>query len=252
MSGARMPGEGPGNGEGTIEVLAGEYVLGLLDDAAARAVEERARREPGMAAAIAAWQARFDPLADLPAPLAPSEALWPRIAAGLNPTRDHQVAPVLPLPRTEAPMPPPRPGPWRGIALASLALAAGLAAFIIWSGPRDEPAAPWPRATALLSVPGSAAASLRAQVTQAGTITVVPLQRLDVPANHRLGFWAWPATEKAPILLGMIAPDGGQLRFPFAAKDGTPVMVTLEPDAAPPGGKPGPTLYLGLLVANGA
>jgi hypothetical protein len=89
-------------------------------------------------------------------------------------------------------------------------------------------------------------------VTQAGTITVVPLQRLDVPANHRLGFWAWPATEKAPILLGMIAPDGGQLRFPFAAKDGTPVMVTLEPDAAPPGGKPGPTLYLGLLVANGA
>ncbi len=248
-----MPGEGPGDGEGTVEVLAGEYVLGLLDEAAARMVEERAQREPGMAAAIAAWQARFDPLADLPVPLTPSEALWPRIAAGLHTAGAPHRAPLPSLPRAEAPVlrPAVRPGPWRAIALASLALAAGLAAFIIWSKPDRAPAAPWPLATALLSVPGSAAASLRAQVTGAGSITVVPLQHLVVPAGHQLGFWAWPASEKAPVLLGMIAPQGGQLQFPFAAKDGTPVMVTLEPAGAWQASKPGPTLYLGLLVANG-
>jgi anti-sigma-K factor RskA len=253
MSGARVPGEGPGNGEGTIEVLAGEYVLGLLDEDLARTVEERARREPELAAAIASWQARFDPLADIPPPLAPSETLWPRISAGLNRApAAHVVPPVTRRPPDiPAPVPAVAYGPWRGIALASLAVAACLAAFIILSKPAAEPAR-WKLATALLSVPGSAAASLKAQVTGFGTMTVVPLQHIDVPADHRLGFWAWPATERAPVLLGLIAPQGGQVRFPYAAKEGTPVMVTLEPGAAPPGSKPGPTLYLGLLVANPA
>lgn len=219
------------------DILAGEYVLGLLDAEAALSVEQRARAEPGLAAAIARWQTNLDPLADLAPPVPPSDLLWQRIAKD--------------LPKPAAVAPPP-PNAWRGIALASLALAAGLAAFIVWTDTTRQAVVPWSRAVALLSAPGSAAASLRAQVTNAGTITVVPLQHLDVGAGRQLGFWAWPATEKAPVLLGMISPAGGQLRFPFPPREGTPVMVTSEPAGAEAHNSPGPTLFLGLLVANPA
>lgn len=217
------------------DVLAGEYVLGLLDDSGAASVQLRARTEPALAAAIAAWESRLDPLADLAAPVAPSDMLWRRIQADLRPAQ----APASP-----------KTTPWRNLALASMALAAGLVAFVLWSAANRSAVVPWPRAVALLAAPGSASATLRAQVTSAGTITVVPLRHLEVTAGHQLGFWAWPASEKAPVLLGMISPDGGQLHFPFPPREGTPVMVTLEPQGATGHAAPGPTLYLGLLVAS--
>jgi anti-sigma-K factor RskA len=232
-----MSGATPDDPPGGWDILAGEYVLGLLEAEAAFSVEQRARAEPALAAAIARWQNSLDPLADLAPPVPPSDLLWQRIAADIQ-------KPIAPAQaRTNA---------WRGIALASLALAAGLAAFIVWTATTRQAVVPWPRAVALLSAPGSAAATLRAQVTGAGTITVVPLRHLDVGAGRQLGFWAWPASEKAPVLLGMISPDGGQLRFPYPPREGTPVMVTSEPEGAASHATPGPTLFLGLLVANPA
>jgi hypothetical protein len=130
-----------------------------------------------------------------------------------------------------------------------MAVAAGLVIFILQAPPAPPPA-PWSQAASLLTAPGSVAPALRAQVTSAGNITVVPLQHLEVKPGGALGFWAWPATEKAPVFLGMIAPAGGQLRFPFPAREGTPVMVTLEHAGATRVTTPGPTLYLGLLVAR--
>jgi anti-sigma-K factor RskA len=230
MSGTPTPDEG-GTG---WDVIAGEYVLGLLDEAAAETLRQRARTTPALAASIAAWEQRLDPLADVAEPAAPSDALWKSISAGIRPK--------------PAPAPVARHSPWRGVAIASMALAAGLAAFIVYSA--DQPApSPWAQAVSLLSVPGTAAPALRAQVTRAGLITVVPLKHLEVAAGQALGFWAWPASEKAPVFLGMISPDGGQLRFPFPAREGTPVMVTLEHAGATCVSAPGPTLYLGLLVA---
>jgi anti-sigma-K factor RskA len=231
-----MSGAAPEEGTGW-DVLAGEYVLGLLDADAARSVEQRALGEPALAAAITMWQDRLDPLSDIVPQAAPSDLLWQRIA---NDVRQ--------------PAPPPqasRGAGWRAAAIAFMGIAAGLAAFILWSAASRQTVAPWPRAVALLSAPGSAIATLRAQVTGAGTITVVPLRHLDVAQGKQLGFWAWPSSEKAPVLLGMIAPDGGQLRFPYPPREGTPVMVTLEPAGAPQKA-PGPTLYLGLLIAGPA
>ena len=248
-----MSGETPiDEGADGLDVLAGEYVLGLLDEAAANAVLARSQADPQLAAAIAAWQERFDPLADLPAPVAPQERLWTRIEAGLKsgPAPSAQVVALPSGARARSDTPPARvAGPWRGLAVASMALAACLAAFIVWTrmAPAEAPAEA--RAAALLATPGAAAAALRAQVTSAGTITIVPLQHLTVAPGRRLGFWAWPASEKAPVLLGMISADGGQLKFPYPAREGTPVMVTSEPQGAT-GSGPGPTLYLGLLVVS--
>jgi anti-sigma-K factor RskA len=255
MSGTPPTPHQAGDNEAGWDVIAGEYVLGLLDDAAAAALRERARTTPALAAAITAWEQRLDPLADLATPVPPSDTLWPRIARDIRPATAETprgqkppaqeplkaVPPALTAPRTAA--------PWRGIALATMAVAAGLAIFILQSPPAAPPA-PWSQAASLLTAPGGVAPALRAQVTSAGTITVVPLKHLAVNAGEALGFWAWPATEKAPVFLGMIAPDGGQLRFPFPAREGTPVMVTLEHAGATRVTTPGPTLYLGLLVAR--
>jgi anti-sigma-K factor RskA len=232
-----MSGTPQDEAPGGWDILAGEYVLGLFDADAAFSVEQRARAEPALAEAIARWQNNLDPLADLAPPVPPSDLLWRRIAND--------------LPKPAAASPPPTKT-WRSVALACMALAASLAAFIVWTNTTRPTAAPWPRAVALLAAPASTEATLRAQITAAGTITIVPLRHLEASAGRQLGFWAWPASEKAPVLLGIISPAGGQLNFPYPAREGTPVMVTSEPSGTALHKSPGPTLFLGLLVANPA
>jgi anti-sigma-K factor RskA len=224
---------GAGDTEDPRDTLASEYVLGLLDDTAARDVERQAATDAPLAAAIAAWRTRLDPLADLPDPAAPSDLLWRRIEAS------------LPAPAAPARAP---GNIWRGLAIASAAVAACLA-FLVWRGLPVAPPVPWTRAVALLAAPGSVQAALRVQALSDGTLTIVPLQKLPLPDGRRLGFWAWPRSEKAPVLLGMLPPDGGQVRYPYGLQDGTPVMVTSEPAGGPPD-TPGPTLFLGLLAVT--
>ena len=61
--------------EAEREALAGEYVLGTLDAAQARAV----RDDPTMAEAIAGWETRLAPWQALAVPEAPPPDLWTRI-----------------------------------------------------------------------------------------------------------------------------------------------------------------------------
>jgi anti-sigma-K factor RskA len=223
-------------------ILAGEYVLGLLTEAQAAALLQKAATDPALAQAIVYWQARLDPLADTLAPVPPSNRLWARIAADTD--RPAAVAETLsPSAANDA---------WRPLAIASLLLAACLAAFIGWSqflAPRNAPA-PTFRAEALLTAPGSVLASIRVQILRSGEIVVVPLQKLDIDPAQQMDLWAWPREAKAPVLLGAVAADGGTRPFPYPARDGTPVMITRETAGAGAPAAPGPTLYAGLLVAS--
>ena len=222
-----------------MTVLAGEYVLGLLDEAETEAVRRRAAEDALLAEAIRRWEVALAPLADGAGEAAPSALLWRRIE------RD------LPGPAVGAPLERVAAAPLvarranRFWPVAGLAAAAAVAAAL-WLGWPAKEEAPVP-AVALLAAPGSPVAALRARVMPDGSVTVVPLMHLDVPAGHMLGFWAWPRGHAEPVLLGQLPPQGGRLRYPFAPVDATPVMVTSEP-AGGPGKAPGPTLYLGLLV----
>jgi anti-sigma-K factor RskA len=235
MSGAA--GEDP-------DIVAAEYVLGLLDAAEAADVARRAGEDAALAAAIAHWESTLEPLAAALRPVAPSDVLWRRIERDLAPA-GRVAAPEAP----EAPDAPGRLGRWRLLALASMAVAAGLALLLVLRQPAAPPGA-WAKGVALLAAPGSPVAALRATVIAGQRITVVPLRALDVPAGHVLGFWAWPKGQPAPVLLGMLKPQGGTLPYPFGLADGTPVMVTSE-QAGGAGAAPGPTLFLGLLVVPG-
>lgn len=170
--------------------------------------------------------------AQLPAPVA-RQAAPPPAPAQIAAAQPRQAAPAPPTPPHQAP--------------------AGLAAAtprVVVPQTHALPAAPPARAVAMLSAPGGVAARLRARLGPDGRLEVTSLAPISVPRGHHLGFWAWPAGHAAPVLLGSIAPGGGSLAYPFAAADGTPVMVTVEPDSGG-GAKPGPTLFLGMLATTG-
>jgi anti-sigma-K factor RskA len=223
------------------DMLAGEYVLGLLGAAEAAAVARDAETDRELARAIAFWQARFDPLADSLPPVPPTRQLWARIAADM--------APASAPPEVVSPRSPVRQA-WRGVAIGSLLLAASLAAFIGW----QRLVAPAPglafKAEALLTAPGSFVASARVQVVASGEMVLVPLQKLVVADGRQMDLWAWPREEKAPVLLGTVRADGGARPFPYPPREGTPVMITDERAGSGTPSTPGPTLHAGLLTIS--
>ena len=65
------------------ELLAAEFVLGLLEGEDLLAARARAQSDAAFAEEIAIWQDRLAPLADMMAPRTPRAELWPRIEAAL-------------------------------------------------------------------------------------------------------------------------------------------------------------------------
>jgi anti-sigma-K factor RskA len=125
------------------DALAGEYVLGTLDAATARAVERALPQDAALRAAVEAWEARLAPLSTLAPPEAPPPGLWERIERALDPTAAVAAA---------AHPPPTQSGPglgwlWRGWAVGASAVAAGLALVLLL---RPPPAAPEQRLMTVL------------------------------------------------------------------------------------------------------
>jgi anti-sigma-K factor RskA len=260
------------------DVLAAEYVLGLLEPAAMEAVAREAARDPAFADLITEWSERLEPLSALVPAVAPSDLLWSRIA------RD--------LPRRARPS---RLAVWRAAAFAGFGVAACLAGVLLLSGhhlavriawdlpppppppvpmpvqaapsaqpprtvapaakpvvqPPPAPAAPLHPpgavAVALLDAPGREQPAMKAVITRPGSIRLIALQVVLVPPGKALDVWVWPRDEAAPIRLGRIGADGGVLPFPYVAQDGTPMMVTEENAGLPATDSRGPTLFQGAI-----
>jgi len=77
-----------------LHVLAGEYVLGALDAAEMRAVQQQATMLPMLAAAIEGWERRLAPMILAIAPVAPPEALWERLEQAIGPAPTQAADPV--------------------------------------------------------------------------------------------------------------------------------------------------------------
>lgn len=213
------------------DLLAAEYVLGTLDPAVARAVAQRAEHEPALRQAIAGWEERLNPLCALAQPVTPPEAVWQRLARSIG--SDPVPASWRRAWRSV--------GFWRAATGASLALAAGLAAFVFMRAPAPQPVA------ALVPF-GSAAPAYMAQLRSDGTLRVIALHPVAVAANKDLELWALPPGASRPIPLGVMPAEGRGVAPPPLPPNGTQLMISLEPRGGSPTGAPsGPVLYAGTL-----
>jgi anti-sigma-K factor RskA len=200
------------------EVLAGEYVLGVLGVAERAEVEARLRHDRPFAEVVRRWEANLLQFNDDYAEVSPPDPLFGKIEQRLFPVAVNTAAPrglwnALWL--------------WRGLSFASLgglALVAGLQ----WAPQlRPQPAAT--RLTAELSGEQSQIALLASYDAGSGQVE----------------------GEQAPISLGVLPQTGqGEIAVPEDLRgrlaEGVVLAVSLEPFGGSPTGKAtGPVLALG-------
>jgi anti-sigma-K factor RskA len=193
--------------EGGDPIVAGEYVLGVLDASERTAVAQRIEREPALANEVASWEERLGGLADEVKPVEPPAAAWSRIEAAIAPTA-----------------PSPALGSlwqnlffWRTLALGSASLAAVCLIALAYLGTVAAP----DRAPLLATLgqqggqPGFVAA-----IGSGGSLVIVPASLLT--ANQKsMELWLIPTGAQArPRSLGLIAPS-------------QPVRITVPPNLVP-------------------
>jgi anti-sigma-K factor RskA len=254
-----------------LQVLAGEYVLGVLDAAEMRAVRRRALADPAFAAVIAGWEQKLAPMAGVLPPLPPPDALWTRIEEAIAPlpldaADDPLPARALPrvAPAAERPLVPrlrataeravprPRLWPWQVISVASLAIAAGIAALVVL-GPRYGVNLAFlggaPVQVAALMPPDSHAPGFLVEARPNGTVVLTAMSTVEVPSGHDLELWILPPGGTAPAPLGVLPAAGRTLTLPHMPAAGTQLMISVEPPGGSTTGAPtGPVVYAGSLA----
>jgi anti-sigma-K factor RskA len=213
-----------GTGDEAPDMRAAEYVMGVLDAAEAAAAERLIAEDPAFAAEVAEWERRLMPLAALVAPVAPPADLLGRIEASIGAPANENRRLV-----------------WPAVAIASMAVAAGLAAFIVLR--------PLPPPVVAVLVPAGAGAPVLVAVTgPSGRTLVRATSAIPVASDRDLELWAMKAGATRPVSLGVIPPSGRET--PASLAVGTVLLVSLEPKGGSPTGQPtGPVLYAGTLTS---
>jgi len=218
------------------DLLAAEFVLGVLAPAEHLAVAREALSDPALQAAIEAWQARLSPLAAGIAPVAPPPELWDRIAASLP----ADSAAILPWPKRAWRS----PVLWRAATAASLAIAASLALVLL----REPTRQPVMLVAALAPSQATTGPTWVAELAPNGTIALRPTAAMPMPTDRDLELWALLPGGSRPFSLGVMPPTGGRMPN-HAMPPQTQLMVSLEPKGGSPTGSPtGPVLYAGTLI----
>ena len=251
------------------EMLAGEYVAGLLESPAETAFEARLTAEPPLAAAVARWRVRFAEIDASADPVVPDEAFWRRIETALATAPDlppQTAAATVAVTSTAAAAPTPTPAParradpapargglaawwhsltlWRGFAAvataAAIVLAVGLGRMVL--------APPPPTYIAVLVTEAGEVGAV-VNVFADGTAELLPLENVPVPSGRALEVWTKWSDEHGPVSIGLL----DRPRTVRLSTGGLPETrpeqlfeITLEPATGSPTGRPtGPILFKG-------
>lgn len=223
-------------------MIAGEYVLGTLDDAERRAFVRRLLTDPQAVAEVADWQQRLAPLLlTAPETTAPAD-LWARIDRATQPAANDNG----------------RVGRWQiaTAAAAMLALVGGGFALRPRSAPpsapivAQAPAQGFTQAVAALSSEGGSPALLVTYDAASGRMRVMPVN-VSHKAGHSLELWMI-AGSGAPKSIGLMPKDGPAALDHLhidPAQDMT-IAVSMEPMGGSPTGAPtGPVVYSGRMIS---
>lgn len=228
------------------DLLAGEFVLGVLDADTHRVVTARLQREPALAREVAGWQSRLVPMLEEIESITPPPGTWPRVRTHVG------------LSTAPAPVKPPlreRLGFWRGFtATALVATAASLFALLVWRQPLPPQLhSPHPvtMLTTIANTDGSPA-FIATVDADACTMLVIPTTDASVPAGKVAELWVIPGSGGAPRSLGVRSTSDMQaIQVPVELRDLMQVAATLAVSAEPLGGSP-TGLPTGRVIATGA
>jgi anti-sigma-K factor RskA len=218
------------------DLLAAEYVLGVLDAPAREAAARRIARERDFAALVSAWETRLVPWTADIAPVQPPLDVWNRISAALPAERVKGAGLWSSLTI------------WRWLTFSTGALAAAcLAALIVIANkPVQQPL--------VATIAADGRSTFVATIDPArGAIAVVPAAYTADPARVP-ELWLIAPGDK-PRSLGVINPSNAiTLAIPAELRPLATVQAVLAISLEPPGGSPtgaptGPVIATGKLTA---
>jgi anti-sigma-K factor RskA len=208
------------------DLMAAEYVLGVLDAAERAGAEARIAADPAFAAMVEGWAARLSPL-DAEYPEVPAPNVLPAVEARLF---GASAAPPAPARRIWS---------WLTGALAGMAVAAAAVVAVVLVAPPQGPAP----LTATIS--GDAPVAFAA-TWDGSALTVVRTAGADPAAGQDYELWLIVG-EAAPVSLGLLR--GAAVARPLDdLPTGAVLAVSLEPEGGSPTGAPtGPVLAVGTM-----
>jgi anti-sigma-K factor RskA len=225
--------------------LAAEYAVGTLRGGARRRFEGWLRADPALRAAVAEWQRRLQPLAELGQPVPAPARAWDGIerrlgfdaASGSRPR-----AAWWRFWRDDAAR------PWAGIAFAAGAAALGLAAALVTHAPWRQDATP--RQVAVLTDAGAHTALLVTADERRHRLEVRVAREVQTPDDLTLQLWAIDRAGK-PRSLGIL-PDnrGADLALDARATGADVAMLAISLE--PKGGSPDPNAPTGPVLYKGS
>lgn len=247
---------GDGHEPPNPDLLAGEYVLGVLDRSERARAQARIEEEPAFARMVTAWEQRFAAMLEEIEPVPAPPHVWLRLRTRLG----------------WSPIEGARRGlwqninVWRGATAAAFAAAAALAVVFI-AGPLTTPPkpAPTPVATAPAPVPAPSLAPVTTLAADDGSpaylatvdtanarVRLMPVPAAADPDGRVPELWLIPEGE-APRSLGVVdTATAYELDVPAdlraALVAGSVLAITLEPPGGAPGGIPsGPVTSKGVI-----
>lgn len=237
-----------------LDRIAAQYALGVLRGGARRRLEQMAREEPAVRAAIHRWQDRLSGVAELQAAAEPVDKVWCGIEERLGwkaaAARGQSARPIRPAD--------PAGGWWKRLwstpvfwrgAAAAMALVAVLAIGIGVRLAQQGEAAP-AEVVAVLNDDRAQPAMLVSWDAAARSLIVRRLDHLALNERQVLQLWALPAGGK-PRSLGVIgrAPE---VRLALAQlPEAVPALaVSIEPPGGSPNadGPSGPVVFKGPVI----
>lgn len=213
-----------------LDVMAGEYVLGVLDHDTAREVEAARATNPALSRAISFWESQLHPLTALVPPAEPPAGGWQRIAERLWPERSGW--------RNSLAL-------WRSVALAAGAVAAALLVYIVLAPPTAGP-----NLVAFLHVPSDPTPVWLATAGRDG-LTLQAVGNHPAPSDRDLQLWTIPASGGRPEPLGVISASGRLVvpGPPAGVTAGATLAISVEPKGGSPTGQPtGPVAFVGTII----
>lgn len=228
------------DGGGRDEIVAGEYVLGVLSDAQRREVAARIARDPDFAARVRRWENDLAAFNVDYEPVNPPRSVYAAIERRV-------------FPHGETALPVPAGGGlwnslvfWRGLTLASFVVVAGMAATVVYLGQAPKAGRPL---VADLTAKDSPLGLVASYDRGNGTLKLTPVAaKAAQPKSLEL----WMINGKqAPVSLGLVPQNGqGEIVLPKDKRDsfgaGTVLAISLEPQGGSPTGQPtGPVIAAG-------